>query len=71
MIIGQATAADAKKYQEALGKIMDAGVVKGWLARTAQASQGTDEDRYTVGVLHGAGAVTMRRSISQRPRTSQ
>lgn len=47
-------AADAKKYQDVLGEIMDAGVVAGWLERTAASSQGIGVDRYAVGLLHGA-----------------
>jgi CHAD domain-containing protein len=63
---GKATAhaaADAKAHQEALGEIMDAGVVAGWLERTAQAYQGTGEDRYAVGVLHGAELAAVRTGV--------
>jgi CHAD domain-containing protein len=55
-------AADAKKYQDVLGEIMDAGVVAGWLERTASA-QGTGEDRYPLGLLHGAELVAVRAGV--------
>ncbi|WP_460669494.1 CHAD domain-containing protein, partial [Kocuria himachalensis] len=57
-------AADAKAHQEALGEIMDAGVVEGWLARTADAYRGTGEDRYAVGVLHGAELAAVRTGVT-------
>ncbi|GGG72282.1 CHAD domain-containing protein [Kocuria dechangensis] len=56
-------AADAKQYQQVLGEIMDAGVVAGWLGRTAEAFKGTGQDRYAVGVLHGAELVAVRTGI--------
>jgi CHAD domain-containing protein len=55
-------AADAKKHQDVLGEIMDAGVVAGWLERTASA-QGTREDRYSLGLLHGAELAAVRTGI--------
>jgi CHAD domain-containing protein len=56
-------AADAKAYQEVLGEIMDAGVVADWLERTAEAYRGTGEDRYAIGVLHGAELVAVHNGI--------
>ncbi|GGG65853.1 CHAD domain-containing protein [Kocuria dechangensis] len=56
-------AADAKQYQQVLGEIMDAGVVAGWLGRTAETFKGTGEDRYAVGVLHGAELVAVRTGV--------
>ncbi|MFF0991565.1 CYTH and CHAD domain-containing protein [Kocuria nitroreducens] len=58
-----AAAADAKKHQDVLGEIMDAGVVAGWLERTAASSQGTGEDRYAVGLLHGAELAAVRTGV--------
>jgi CHAD domain-containing protein len=57
-------AADAEDYQDALGRIMDASVVEGWLARSAQALDGSEEDRYAVGILHGAEAVHLHTGVS-------
>lgn len=56
-------ASDAKQYQQVLGEIMDAGVVAGWLERTAETFRSTGEDRYTVGVLHGAELTAVRTGI--------
>lgn len=53
-------AADAKKHQDVLGEIMDAGVVAGWLERTAASSKDSGEDRYAVGLLHGAELAAVR-----------
>ncbi|GEO93893.1 CYTH and CHAD domain-containing protein [Kocuria turfanensis] len=47
-------ARDAEDYQDALGRVMDATVVERWLAGRAKALQGSGEDRYAVGLLHGA-----------------
>ncbi|MEX5270232.1 CYTH and CHAD domain-containing protein [Kocuria sabuli] len=55
-------AADAKEHQDELGQIMDAGVVAGWLERTAS-SQGTGEDRYALGLLHGAELAAVRTGV--------
>jgi CHAD domain-containing protein len=57
-------AADAREYQNALGRIMDAAVVEGWLARTAQALSGSGEDRYAVGLLHGAEVVHLHSGVA-------
>lgn len=56
-------AADAKAHQEVLGEIMDAGVLAGWLERTAESSKGTGEDRYAVGLLHGAELAAVRTGV--------
>lgn len=56
-------AADAKAHQEALGEIMDAGVLAGWLERTATASKGAGGDRYAVGLLHGAELAAVRAGV--------
>ncbi|MEX5302099.1 CHAD domain-containing protein [Kocuria sabuli] len=53
-------AQDAEDYQDALGLIMDASVVEGWLAATATALARSGEDRYAVGALHGAEVVRLR-----------
>ncbi|MFC4905157.1 CYTH and CHAD domain-containing protein [Kocuria oceani] len=47
-------ARDAEDYQDALGRVMDSTVVERWLADRAKALQGSGEDRYAVGLLHGA-----------------
>lgn len=56
-------AADAKAHQEVLGEIMDAGVLAGWLERAAESSKGTGEDRYAVGLLHGAELAAVRAGV--------
>jgi CHAD domain-containing protein len=56
-------AADAKAHQEVLGEIMDAGVLAGWLERAAASSKGTGEDRYAVGLLHGAELAAVRTGV--------
>jgi len=56
-------AADAKEHQEALGQIMDAGVVAGWLERTADSWVGTGEDRYALGMLHGTELAAVRAGV--------
>ncbi len=53
-------AQDAEDYQDALGLVMDASVVEGWLAATATALARSGEDRYAVGALHGAEMVRLR-----------
>ncbi|MCJ8505989.1 CYTH and CHAD domain-containing protein [Kocuria flava] len=53
-------AADAHEYQDALGRIMDAVVVEQWLARTARSLRAARQDRYAVGLLHGAELVRLR-----------
>lgn len=53
-------AQDAEDYQDALGLVMDASVVEGWLAATATALARSGEDRYAVGALHGAEVVRLR-----------
>jgi CHAD domain-containing protein len=57
-------AADAEDYQDALGRVMDSAVVEGWLARSAQALDGAEEDRYAVGVLHGAEKVHLHTGVT-------
>ncbi|MUN61566.1 CHAD domain-containing protein [Kocuria sediminis] len=47
-------ARDAEDYQDALGRVMDTTVVERWLAGRAKALAGSGEDRYAVGLLHGA-----------------
>lgn len=47
-------ARDAEDYQDAFGRVMDSTVVERWLADRAKALQGSGEDRYAVGLLHGA-----------------
>lgn len=56
-------AADAKKHQDVLGEIMDAGVVAEWLQRTAASSQGSEMDRYALGLLHGAELAAVRTGV--------
>lgn len=53
-------AADAHEYQDALGRIMDAVVLEQWLARTARSLRTARQDRYAVGLLHGAELVRLR-----------
>jgi hypothetical protein len=43
---------------------MDSAVVEGWLARSAQALDGSEEDRYAVGVLHGAEKVHLHTGVT-------
>lgn len=56
-------AADAKKHQDVLGEIMDAGVVAEWLQRTAASPQGSEMDRYALGLLHGAELAAVRTGV--------
>ena len=59
------TVRDAEDHQDALGRVMDAAVVEHWLARTAEALRRTGEDRYAVGVLHGAEVARLRTGIEE------
>ena len=62
-------ASDAEEYQDALGRVMDAAVLEQWLARAAQRLEGSGEDRYAVGVLHGAELMDLRAGVENGTET--
>lgn len=62
-------ASDAEEYQDALGRVMDAAVLEQWLARTARQLEGSGEDRYAVGVLHGAELTHLRAGVEHGTET--
>ncbi len=57
-------AAEAKRYQQELGEIMDAVVLRTWLARAAQDLSGTAHG-YSIGLLLGAETVRVNEGIGR------
>lgn len=57
-------AAEAKRYQQELGEVMDAVVLRTWLARAAQDLSGTAHG-YSIGLLLGAETVRVNEGIGR------